>query len=216
MTGQFRREKIFVQGPNENLSLEMGGTRKGGKHTPQKPVPPKPIPVTPASKSIPVTSEAASGSNTPTMASGASSSSLPPAITDQGPGPNASASTAGNSVTFTASTSVATSTSVTPPTTSVLSSTRPTPTTSASSSARPPGIPVAIDKLRDLRTSCNTSITATYDWLSKVNNEMKALIGCSKTDQRLTELLGLAAGVEAAMDYHTQERRSTCSSREGC
>jgi hypothetical protein len=51
-------DQTFVQGPNESLSLEMCGTRKGGKHTPQKPVPPKPIPVTPASKSIPVTSEA--------------------------------------------------------------------------------------------------------------------------------------------------------------
>jgi hypothetical protein len=33
---------------------------------------------------------------------------------------------------------------------------------------------------------------------------MKALIGCEKTDRRLTDLLALVDGVEAAMDYHTQ------------
>jgi hypothetical protein len=52
------------------------------------------------------------------------------------------------------------------------------------------------DQLRDLKTACNTSIAATYDWITRVQREMTTLISCEKTHQRLTDLLLTSAGIE--------------------
>jgi hypothetical protein len=166
----------------------MGGTRRGGKSTPQKPVPKTSM--TSTASTMPIGAEAAAASNVPsTVTAGASSTSVPPAYSGQG---SSTVSSSGNSVLFAATA-----------TTTQVVTTEATPTV-ATSTVLQPSIPARLDKIRDLKTACNTSITATYEWITEVQREMTALISCKKTNQRLTELLVTLHGIEAGMEYNTQ------------
>jgi hypothetical protein len=88
-------------------------------------------------------------------------------------------------------------------TTTQVVTTEATPTV-ATSTASQPSISARLDKIRALRTACNTSITATYEWITKVQKEMTALISCERTNQRLTEFLVTSAGIEAGIEYNMQ------------
>jgi hypothetical protein len=60
------------------------------------------------------------------------------------------------------------------------------------------------DQLRNLKTACNVSVTATYDWITKVQREMLGLVDCERTFIRLGELLTLANDIEIKMANHTR------------
>lgn len=50
--------------------------------------------------------------------------------------------------------------------------------------------------------ACNISVTATYDWVTKVQREMVGLVDCERTFIRLGELLALASDIEIKMANH--------------
>jgi hypothetical protein len=58
------------------------------------------------------------------------------------------------------------------------------------------------DQLRNLKMACNISVTATYDWVTKVQREMVGLVDCERTFIRLGELLALASDIEIKMANH--------------
>jgi hypothetical protein len=177
----------------EGAGLDM--PKRGSKgNTPQKPH----LAASTASVITTAVTVAMSQSTAPTstVVSGASSSSVPPA-SNQGAG-SSTISSSGNSVTFAATASTA-----------QVVTTEGTPATSTASHANDfntveASIPARLNQIRDLRTACNTSITSAYDWITKVQKEMTALISCEATNRRLSEFLLTLATIEAGMEYNTQ------------
>jgi hypothetical protein len=58
------------------------------------------------------------------------------------------------------------------------------------------------EEIKQLRAANNTSVTATYDWITKVQREMSLMIDGTRTFQRLGDLLTMSMDVEVGLNAH--------------
>jgi hypothetical protein len=192
--------------PNKTMT---GSQPKGGKAgkglTPLKHVPATTADVTAVgteAATIQVTSQTTA--TTSTMNAAAPSSSRPP-------GPGLPAGTNVPSTFRTAINPVSSASNdaeVATTTQAVVMTTQASPVVTTKDVITPPTVDLSTalksDQLRDLRTACNTSVTATYDWMTKIQRELTTLPDCERTFLRWGELLLMSMDVEKGMNTQTK------------
>jgi hypothetical protein len=78
----------------------------------------------------------------------------------------------------------------------------------ASNSPTPPTLNLTVSgmsnsQLRTLKLASNTSIVATYDWISMIQKELSAAVDSEKTTHRLRKILEDTVGVETGLAFTT-------------
>jgi hypothetical protein len=199
----------FLESP-EDPNKTMTGGKPGGKgskgkgHTPLKHVPATTTDkmVVPEASVTQVTSQTAQTTSTVTSASSSTSQPPGPGLP---PGPKVASTFA---PTFPAAASASNGAGVATTTQTVVTTAQTSPVMTPDVQTIPlthtEPKPLASEQLRDLKTACNTSVTATYDWMTKIQREMGTLPECERTFIRLGELLIMTTDVEKGMDAQTK------------